>query len=107
LKKKILFAVLNWGLGHATRSLPIIRELVKENEVIIISTGRSFLLLKSEFPELEIIDYPDYSIKYSNKYLILSLALQVPKILLGLYREHKFTEKVVRERKIDIIRLIK
>lgn len=105
MKKKILFAVLNWGLGHATRSLPIIRELTKKDEVIIVSTGRSFLLLKSEFPELEIIDYPDYSIKYSNsdKYLFLSLAFQIPKILLALHKEHLFAKKMINEKKIDII----
>ena len=105
MKKKILFTVLNWGLGHATRSLPIIRELIKENEVIIVSTGRSFLLLKSEFPGLEIIDYPDYSIKYSksDKYLLLSLTFQLPKILIRLFREHTFAKEIVREKKIDII----
>jgi uncharacterized protein (TIGR00661 family) len=105
LKKKILFAVLNWGLGHATRSMPIIRELIKKNEVIIVSTGRSYILLSSEFPELEIIDYPDYSIKYSksDKYLLLSLASQLPKILLVLYKEHSFSKRMINEKKIDLI----
>ena len=27
MKKKILIAPLNWGLGHATRSIPIIKAL--------------------------------------------------------------------------------
>ncbi|MDA3887011.1 MAG: glycosyltransferase [Candidatus Delongbacteria bacterium] len=105
MKKKILFAVLNWGLGHATRSMPIIRELIKKNEVIIVSTGRSYILLSSEFPELEIIDYPDYSIKYSksDKYLLLSLASQLPKILLVLYKEHSFSKRMINEKKIDLI----
>ncbi|MDA3886735.1 MAG: glycosyltransferase [Candidatus Delongbacteria bacterium] len=105
MKKKILYAVLNWGLGHATRSMPIIKELIKDNEVILVSTSRSLLLLKKEFPELEIIDYPDYSIKYTKhaKFLFISLALQIPKILIGLYREHKFAAKITREKKIDLI----
>ncbi|MBN2789610.1 MAG: hypothetical protein JXR69_05430 [Candidatus Delongbacteria bacterium] len=105
MRKKILYAVLNWGLGHSTRSLPIIRELIKNNEVVILSTGRSLMLLKSEFPEIEVIDYPDYSIKYVNNanFLFLSLAFQLPKILLGLWKENSFTDRLVKEKNIDII----
>jgi len=66
-KRRILYAVLNWGLGHATRSLPVIRQLVKEHDVIILSTGRSLELLKSEISGADFIDHPDYSVKYSNK----------------------------------------
>ncbi len=104
-KRRILYAVLNWGLGHATRSLPVIRQLVKEHDVIILSTGRSLELLKSEISGADFIDHPDYSVKYSNKgwSLLFSLLIQLPKILLRLREEHGFTEKLVRELKIDRI----
>jgi UDP:flavonoid glycosyltransferase YjiC (YdhE family) len=104
-KRKILYAVLNWGIGHASRSLPVLRELMKNNEVTVMSTGRSLELLRSELPSLEFIDNRDYSISYTAKgwSLFLSLLAQIPKILFRLKEEHKFTEKLVMERGFDRI----
>ena len=46
---KIIYGVCSWGLGHATRSLPVIRKLIQEkNELTIVSHGRSLELLKKE-----------------------------------------------------------
>ena len=104
-KRKILYAVLDWGLGHATRSLPVIRELAKSNDVTVLSTGRSLSLIKTELPELNFIDHSDYSVKYTKRgsSLIFFLILQIPKILFKLREEHKFTERLVEERKFDRI----
>ena len=39
------------GLGHATRSIPVVRELIKQNaRVLIAGDGSSLSLLKQEFP---------------------------------------------------------
>ncbi|MDD3043943.1 MAG: glycosyltransferase family protein [Candidatus Delongbacteria bacterium] len=104
-KRRILYAVLNWGLGHATRSLPLIRELVKEHDVIILSTGRSLELLRSEISGAEFIDHEDYSVRYTKKgwSLLVSLFFQIPKILIKLRQEHRFTEELVRKLNIDRI----
>ncbi|NBT87907.1 MAG: hypothetical protein EBT51_06315, partial [Flavobacteriaceae bacterium] len=49
----ILVAPLNWGLGHATRCIPIIRKLVKHGYDVVIASDKGALnLLKQEFPEL-------------------------------------------------------
>ena len=46
-KKSILVAPLNWGLGHATRCIPIINSLLQHNfKVIISANGRSILDLE-------------------------------------------------------------
>jgi len=65
---KIIYGICSWGLGHATRSLPIIRKLIQEdNELIIISNGRSLQLLRKELGEnLEYIDIPDYPMLLSE-----------------------------------------
>jgi len=53
-KKRILVAPLNWGLGHATRCIPIINELIRQNfEPVIASDGAALNLLQKEFPHLE------------------------------------------------------
>ena len=56
-KKNILFAVMGWGLGHATRSIPMINHLLKDNNVILASNGNSLELLKQEFPDLLFISF--------------------------------------------------
>ena len=48
-KTTILYSVLDWGLGHATRSIPVIRALLKRNyRIILAGEGRSSDLLKQE-----------------------------------------------------------
>ena len=103
--KRILFAIMGWGLGHATRCIPIIRSLMKENHVILASNGISTTLLKQEFSSLKCIDYPDYAIKYPrNKMMLLPLiALQLPSIILKLIKEYLQTQKVINDENIDLI----
>jgi len=103
--KTILFAIMGWGLGHATRSIPIIKYLSQKNEIILASNGLSKVLLKKEFPKLECISYPDYAITYPRKksYLLLSIIIQIPSILRKLFDEYNMTQKIVRNYNIDIV----
>ena len=65
LKKRILVAPLNWGLGHATRCIPIINALLEFGfEPIIASDGPALDILKKEFNELKHLELPSYKIKY-------------------------------------------
>ncbi len=65
---KIAFGVCSLGIGHATRSFPVIQKLRNEgHEVVIISHGRALSLLRSEFPDLKFYDLEDYPIRYTEK----------------------------------------
>ena len=89
-KKRILIAPLDWGIGHATRCIPIIKELINHNyDVIIAAEGRPMHLLNTEFPKLEIIRFSGYNIKYP-RYLPMSISmlLQVPKIMWNIKKEN-------------------
>ncbi len=104
LKKRILVAPLNWGLGHATRSIPIINELLLNNfEVIIASDGEALKLLKKEFPELESHELPSYNITYASKRCQFSshLLLQTPKILATIKKEKKAIELLIHSKNIS------
>jgi len=105
LRKRILYAVLDWGLGHATRSIPIIRALGINNELVLASTGRSLRLLQAEFPDLETIDFPDYGIRYSyrGRWLLVFLIIQLPLVIFRLFIEKFRTGEIVSDKKIDII----
>lgn len=56
---RILVAPLDWGLGHATRCIPIIRELLAQGcYVWLAGEGAQEQLLKTEFPELPFLELP-------------------------------------------------
>lgn len=104
MKKKILVAPLNWGLGHATRCIPIINALLIDNfEPIIASDGSAMALLKKEFPELICLELPSYNVNYSKKsyFLKLKLLKDAPKILKTIKAEKNATEQIVETYKID------
>jgi uncharacterized protein (TIGR00661 family) len=103
VKKRILVAPLDWGIGHATRCIPIINALIRHNyEVIIAADGRSLHLLITEFPALEAIRLSGSNIKYPT-YLPMSINIlfQSPKILIGIKKEHKLLENIIDDYKVD------
>lgn len=100
---RVLVAPLNWGLGHATRCIPIIHQLLQENhEVIIAADGYPLRLLQQEFPSLELIELPSYQINYSKgKSQVFAMLKSVPKILGGIYREHHQLKKIIEKYKVE------
>ena len=97
-QKRILVAPLNWGLGHATRCIPVIRSLLDFGALVhLASDGASKLLLQKEFPDLPIHDLPGYNINYGKKGLMFTMAAQVPKLLRAIRKEHQATSTIVDE----------
>ena len=63
---KILIAPLNWGLGHATRCVPLVRQyLERGDEVVLGGDGESLLLLQRHFPQLRVIQLPSLELRYA------------------------------------------
>lgn len=104
-KKKILVAPLDWGLGHATRCIPVIKELLaQEAAVVIAADGRPYDLLKREFPSLEFIRLPGFAIKYPNgDGIAWEMIRQIPKIVFVTYKEHRTLRKLIRDSQFDAI----
>ncbi len=105
-KKRVLVAPLDWGLGHATRSIPIIYALSELNfEVIIAADGPIKNLLEKEFKNVVFTQIKGYKIKYSvNKFwLPLKLLLQFPKLLWVVFKEHFWLDKTIAKYKIDAV----
>ena len=103
-KKTILVAPLNWGLGHATRCVPIIRALLHHNfEVLIATDGPALLLLRKEFSELEYLELPSYNITYpkNGSYFKLKMFLKFPNIQKTINAEKKIVKRLVASRKIQ------
>lgn len=101
--KNILVAPLNWGLGHATRCIPIIRALEETGyNPIIASDGVAFQLLKKEFPNLLFLELPSYEIEYAKKgiWFKWKLIKNSPKMMEAIIGERKLVKKWVKEHNI-------
>ena len=105
-KGKVLVAPLNWGIGHATRCIPIIKQLQEQSfQPIIASDGDALLLLQKVFPELPSFELPSYNVKYarSKNWFKTKLFLQIPKFLKVYKIERNFIKVLVKKEKIKAI----
>ena len=105
-KKTILIAPLDWGLGHVTRCIPIIKKLQELNcTVIIAAEGATQLIIYQSFPSITCLPLPGYYIRYSRKKTLfaIKIILQIPKILSVIYKEHSWLKKVVKNYAVDAI----
>ncbi len=103
--KRILICPLDWGLGHATRCIPIIRLLLKKNaEVLVAADAGPLALLKKEFPALTFIPLGGYNITYPKTgSMNFKMLLSIPKILTGIKEEHSKLEQIINDYAIDIV----
>ena len=102
--KKILVAPLDWGLGHAARSVPLIKVLCSKNDVIIACGPSAYGFLQKELPDLEIIKIDDWRIRYpKHKINFLTILGWIPVMLRNSMHEHRFVKRIIRSRGIDCI----
>ncbi|HEX4849315.1 MAG TPA: glycosyl transferase family 28, partial [Puia sp.] len=103
---KILVAPLDWGLGHATRCIPIVKQLLARNcHVILAADGPQKALLQQEFPGIDFIQLPSYGISYSGKDFLnsIKIAAQVPKILSRIRQENQYLNGALVRDKWDAV----
>ncbi|GHT31514.1 glycosyl transferase [Bacteroidia bacterium] len=103
--KKILVCPLNWGLGHATRCVPLIRHFLADGkEVVIAADGYPLSFLREEFSELTFIEFLSYRITYSkNNSQVWAMLRCLPNVVAGIVREHRQLKKIVAEQQIDCV----
>lgn len=105
-KPVILVVPLDWGLGHATRCIPIIRQLLSNGyEVMLAGEGNTKILLEQEFPGLTYLYLKGYNIRYSTHKWSLPfiLAFQLPRLFSLVRKEHKWLQKIIKKNKIDFV----
>lgn len=103
MKKKILVAPLNWGLGHAARCIPIINALLQHHFTPVIATdGAALALLTKTFPHIEAFALPSYDIHYSKRGYLLRYKLftEAPKIIKAIKNEQKMVAEIVKSQAI-------
>jgi len=103
---RVLVTPLDWGLGHATRCIPIINELIKQKCVVIIAADKAPLfILKKEFPTTVFLRIMGYNVQYSRnkKWLPFKLLLQFPKIIFSVWKERAWLNKILNEYQLDAV----
>lgn len=99
-------APLDWGLGHATRDISLIRALIANGyEVVLAAEGAQASLLQNEFPGLGIIPLAGYRIRYSRNQwrFLFTLLAQVPRVYGVIRAENRWLDRVIDEHKIDLV----
>lgn len=96
---------MDWGLGHATRSIPVIQCLLDQgHEVMLASSGLALNLLREEYPLLRWFELPSYRAFYSRKLpFTLVISGQIPKFLQAIRQEHRRLEEIVRKENVQYV----
>ena len=105
-KPRILLASLDWGLGHVTRCIPIINELLKRGaEVFLAGNETQAEVLLKEFPGLPVLYLKGYDIRYSNRgsNFLWSIIRQIPKIKRAIRLENKWLKELLMEYAFDAV----
>ena len=102
--KKLLVAPLDWGLGHTTRCVPVIKDLLNNNcDVWLAGEGAQEKLLREEFPSLPFLPLKGYRIKYAKTSLTGKLLLQIPSILRSIKEENKWLKEQVTKHQLEAV----
>jgi UDP:flavonoid glycosyltransferase YjiC (YdhE family) len=104
--QKVLICPLDWGLGHTTRIIPIVRCYLENGyQVILGGSGTSGELLRNSFPALTFVSIPSPVIRYTaiRRYLPLMLLLQIPAMVFYAIKENRLLKRIVNELAINIV----
>lgn len=103
--KTILVCPLDWGLGHASRCIPLIRDWITKGDRVIIGADKGpAILLKQEFPQLEHLIFPGLEIIYPENGNFFSYMLRTaPRLIAQTKAEEAWVSRVVEDYKVDVV----
>jgi hypothetical protein len=100
----ILVTPLDWGLGHATRCIPIIRCLLALKQPVLLGgCGDSLKVLRLEFPDLPFILLPEYNMRYPKENMLWNVALKLPQLLSTFVKEQQVVRALYKNNKIKAV----
>lgn len=100
---KYLVAPLNWGLGHASRCIPLIQRFLDEgHEVILGGDGDSLTLLRKHFPSLRYVYLAPLNLRYSKgSRQVFAMLRAIPQLIAWSIKDHAILQAILREEHID------
>ncbi len=102
---KVLIAPLNWGLGHASRCVPLVeRYLSAGDEVVLAGDGESLVLLRQHFPTLRYVELAPLNLRYSRGNSQVGAMLRaIPQILLFSLRDRFLLHRLLQAEHFDLV----
>ena len=96
---------MDWGLGHVSRTIPVIKNLLKRGHTVITCGNENIkTIYKEEFKSLKHIDFKGYNPKYSKgNNQGLAMIKQSSKFFNLIKEEGKFADKIASEMNLDYI----
>lgn len=118
-----LVCPLDWGIGHATRCVPVVKALQEQGfRVIVAADGRPYEFFRNEYPDTELRRFPGTPVRYPARdtyhvtrdtwhvsrntchvprvttlSMTLTMLATLPRLFLGFQREHKYLGKLVEQ----------
>lgn len=101
--KRVLITPLDWGLGHAARCVPVVRELQRQGcDIVVAGSGDSLELLRKEFPGTRSFRLPGYHPRYPSRgSMVIAMIRQLPRFMHVITEEHEAVEKLIAEENVD------
>lgn len=103
-KPLLLVSCLDWGLGHTTRCIPLIRELIHlDCRIIIACNSIQKNILQPEFPDVRFEMLRGYDLQYSRgKWSTrLKIAVQLGKILTRINDERRWLDDFLTKNNVS------
>lgn len=96
-KEKILWACLNWGMGHVARSIPLLlKEHEKGNEIWLACHPTQQTIFEQYLPEAQYLPLLNYPFQFKGKgNFILDLFVRLPQLLKAIRLENTLVEEWV------------
>lgn len=104
-RSRVLVCPLGWGLGHASRLIPVIKHIYNQGyKVFVAGDDPQLMLIKGQFPDIDTIIFPSFKVKLSGRtnqlFPLLGIALKLPYYIL---KEHLEVKRIIKENRIDLI----
>ncbi len=101
----VLVCPLNWGLGHATRCVPLIEQLQNNGfRVLLGASGDARGFLVWRFPALTLIEFPDYNLRFpASGRMVGALLLKFPYYLRRIRAEHQQLQHLIETHGVDVV----
>lgn len=103
--KRILISPLNWGMGHVSRCIGLIDQLLsQENKIVIACSGVQKKVFLEYFPNVEYINHEGYPFKFGGKgHFSWDIISRFSLLSKRLRAERREVKRYVNEFNIDLV----
>jgi len=104
-QKNVLIGILNWGLGHASRMMPVIEQYENNGwNVTVVSEGSALKFIRQELPHLESIDTQLPELTYHSSGLLWAHLFKLgPQLIYSISHDKRWVKQYIQTHSVDLI----